>query len=154
MQLTWKRGNPFMFVDNGKDVLKMAVTNNVRKRDLESPEDVVYTIPGGKPYMPRQFPLGVWKILGVRAKTNPYLAPFYIVTDAWQTVEEWSLDDEGTYLAPTGRMVGDSGYGIHFSTSSTTLGCIKIINKSDLVLLAKMVGEKVNKEPITLTVTA
>lgn len=154
MQLNWKKGDPFMFVDTGSNVLKIAVTNNVRKRDLQNPEDVVYTIPGGRPYMPRTFPLGIWKILGVRSKDNPYLAPYFIVTDAWQTVEEWSLDDEGTYLAPTGRMVGDSGYGIHFSTSSTTLGCLKVINKSDIVLLAKMIDERIKKEAITFTVTA
>jgi len=148
MKLKWERGTPWLYGDDG---LKIAVTNYVRVRNKENPEEVVMSIPGRVPYMPLGFPAGVWKVGKPIAKTNPYLAPYFIPTDAWQMVTEWTLEPDGSYGEPTAKKVRDEGYGIHFSTSSTTLGCLKVVNKSDLLILAKMIAEA--KEPVILEVT-
>jgi hypothetical protein len=128
----------------------MAVTNQVRIRNRENPEDVVVSIPGRVPYMPIGFPAGIWKVGKPIAKTNPYLAPYFIPTNAWQMVTEWTLEPDGSYGQPTARKIKDEGYGIHFSTSSTTLGCLKIVNKSELLTLVRMIVEC--KEAITFEV--
>lgn len=147
MKLTWDRSTPWLYID-GKT--KIAVTNDVRIRSKENPEEPVYTIPGKIPYMPSRFPRGTWNVGKPIAKTNPYLAPYFIPTDAWQYVTEWTIEPDGTYGVPTHKQVRDEGYGIHYSTSSTTLGCLKVVNKSDLLILAKLISEC--KEPITLEV--
>lgn len=148
MKLKWDRKTPWLYVG---DNLKMAVSNNVRIRNRENPEDVVFTIPGKSPYMPSGFPPGIWTVSKPISKSNPYLAPYFIPTNAWQMVTEWTLEPDGSYGEPTARKVRDEGYGIHFSTSSTTLGCLKIINKSDLLTLAKMIFE--TTEPVIFEVT-
>lgn len=126
----------------------IAVTCNVRnelngQRTTQNPEDVVYSLPpdgsSPVPYMPRTFPIGKWRITGIKAKSSAYLAPFFISTDAWQMVPEWTLELDGTYGEPTGCTVKDAGYGLHFSSSSTTLGCGKIILKEDLIWLVEMI---------------
>jgi hypothetical protein len=153
IKLKWVRGTDWMEVTAGETFFKVAVSNKVRIRNLENPEEVVMTIPDGKPYMPKGFPHGLWKVGAPVPKTNPYLAPYYIPTDAWQMVTEWALDADGSYKAPTSRQVRDAGYGIHFSTSSTTLGCLKIINKSDLLMLTQLIaGKQAKGEPVTFEV--
>jgi len=153
LRLKWKRGTDWLEVTVGDTFMKMAVSNNVRVRNMENPEDVAVTIPDCRPYMPKGFPAGVWKVGMPVAKSNPYLAPYFIPTDAWQNVTEWALDADGSYKAPTSRQVRDTGYGIHFSTSSTTLGCLKVINRSDLLTLAQLVAGKLSKgESVTLEV--
>jgi hypothetical protein len=47
-------------------------------------------------------------------------------------------------------MTRDMGYGLHYSTSNTTQGCIKIMKKGDLLWLVEKILE--DKEPVTLTV--
>jgi hypothetical protein len=96
---------------------------NGRRRRLEK---VVYSeLADGKPgvpYDPKPFPKGAWIVTGIYPKTEPYEAPFFIATTATQKVEEWT-EEAGHYGQPTGRQVDDYGYGIHCSTSPTTLGC-------------------------------
>jgi hypothetical protein len=92
----------------------------------------------GVPYMPRKFPKGVWRILAVLPKTDPYEAPEFISTDAWQEVDEWTIEDSH-YGAKTGKKVKDYGYGLHFSTSPTTLGCGKIMRMSERDALSVVV---------------
>ena len=126
-------------------------------RTTENPEDVVYTLPpdGSKPvpYMPRTFPPGRWKITEVKKKDSPYLAPYFIATNAVQMVEEWSLDTDGTYKGPTGKMVPDSGYGLHFSSSSTTLGCGKVMRLKDLEAMVEIIWTAFkNKEDVFIKV--
>jgi len=89
----------------------------------------------GVPYMPRPFPLGEWKVTGILPKTNPYEAPEFISTDSWQFVDEWT-EANGHYGAKSGNQVQDFGYGLHNSTSSTTLGCGRIIETQDRADLA------------------
>lgn len=108
------------------------------------------TIPGRVPYMPTGFPSGKWRVGKPESRTNPYLAPFFIPTNAWQMVNEWTLEPDGSYGSPTARKVRDEGYGIHFSTSSTTLGCLKVVNKGDLIDLVRRINE--SKSEVTLEV--
>ena len=92
------------------------------------------------PVMPRPFPRGTWDVYMPLRRTNPYLAPFFIPTSAEQYVEVWALDPEGGYDRPTGEKVLDLGYGIHFSTSNTTVGCIKVHKEEDLIWLADTIS--------------
>lgn len=147
MKLSWDRRTPWLYIN---DKERIAVSNYVRVRNREDPEEVVMTIPGRVPYMPMGFPTGTWKVGNPIVKSNPYLAPYFIPTDAWQMVTEWTLEPDGSYGQPTARKVRDEGYGIHFSTSNTTLGCLKVVNKMDLLMLAKLISEC--KEEVTLEV--
>jgi len=102
------------------------------------PHEIVVTLPQGRPYYPRTFPIGTWRIVDVKKRSDPYRAPFFIATDAWQLVEEWStaeVDGKLQYDRPTGKQVKDREYGLHCSTSPTTTGCIKIMLRSDLALI-------------------
>ena len=101
----------------------------------------------GVPYMPRPFPSGLWTI-GKPAPIDPakdvhlYEWPFFIPTDAHQLVDEWgvTLEDTWHYVQPTGQKVMDWGYGIHFSSSPTTLGCLKILIETDLRWLVDQIN--------------
>lgn len=109
-------------------------TNNRRK------DEVVKSIPQGKPIQPRTFPLGTWEVGTPVAREDTYLHPFFIPTKAWQLMPIWELDSLGNYKNPTENMTRDSGYGLHFSTSRSTQGCIKIMNKDDLLFLVSKIN--------------
>lgn len=94
------------------------------------------------PVMPRPFPEGTWGIYKPRARHDPYLAPYFIPTDAEQILPVWELDENGGYDHATAHMVLDMGYGIHFSTSRTTVGCIRIYEESDLLWLVHVINER------------
>lgn len=111
-------------------------------------QDVTHTMPGGQPYMPRVFPKGIWTLGKPVAKTAPYTAPWFIPTNAWQMVEVWSVDRDGFYEKGTNRFVKDEGYGLHCSTSRTTLGCLRIEKVEDLEWIVKIL----KLEPVTLEV--
>ena len=95
----------------------------------------------GPPTMPRPFPVGSWRVTGIiphlslnaqGQPAEPYLFPFFIATDAWQDLDEWSLDAQGYYAEKTGRKVRDYAFGLHFSSSRTTTGCARIALEKDL----------------------
>jgi len=120
--------------------IRCDVRNELNGR--RDPTEVVYTLPGGRPYYPRQFPKGRWKITDVRARSDSYRKPFFIATDASQLVDEWSVSESGgrpKYDKPTGRKVVDREYGLHYSTSPTTTGCIKILQLQDLLELVDLI---------------
>lgn len=126
--------------------------NGLRKID-----EVVYTMPAGIPYYPRRFPTGIWSVTGIRRREDIYREPFFIATDAHQLVDEWRVDDgpdgRPRYASPTGRMVQDREYGLHFSRSPTTTGCIKIEERSDLLDLVDRIREAFSsKDLVTLEV--
>jgi len=158
MKLTWKRGDAkaHLYNDAGVEVWSAPVFNEVRTRPFDKPEnerklhlkkEVVTTQPtNGKPvaYMPHHFPAGNWKITGIFAhdESDTYLHPFFIATTAGCSVEKWELDATGGYDHGTGVMVNDSGYGLHSSSSRTTLGCIrigKVNDSSDLEALVNII---------------
>ena len=92
---------------------------------------IVNTIPDGKPYQPRIFPVGKWVIGKPLERRSEHTAPYFIPTDAHQLVWVWEIKN-GKYTCKTKELVEDEAYGLHFSSSNTTLGCIKIINLDDL----------------------
>ncbi len=85
-------------------------------------------------YQPKPFPSGTWLVLRVEANDDPYTAPFFVATNAHQTV---------TCFDKT--VVEDYGYGIHFSTSPTTWGCLRLETENDARWLGSLVkpGEQV-----------
>jgi len=86
MKVKWKKSERFITVDIDGMTRQIYVTNLVRERRDEDPEDVQRTIPGGKPYKPKGFPIGEWKITGCSPKKSDYLYPFFISTNASQMV--------------------------------------------------------------------
>lgn len=128
-------------------------------RKLGDRTQVVYAMTGNRydkiPYMPRRFPEGIFNIVSVIEKPpeDTYKWPFFISTDAWQVVTAWSLEGGGGYLRPTNKKVIDYGYGIHFSSSKTTLGCIRIINEIDLRFCVNLLQKEIDtKTKSTITV--
>ena len=135
------------------------VRNEVNgRRRLHDPKQVRYAMTHDSkntyPVMPRVMPSGEWKVSYPRERPdNKYLAPYYIPTDAEQYLEIWELDQDGGYAKATGKKVLDIGYGLHFSTSKTTVGCIRIFSKSDLLWLVHQVNERlVTGNEVTLSV--
>jgi hypothetical protein len=162
LTLIWKRGEPFLNAFNGDAdqntdpstaVFSAPVFNIVRNeidpnnvRPLHEPGQVVTTEPEGQttadPFMPRYFPSGVWNLYQILAHdvNEPYLYPFFISTDAEQLVETWALDERGGYDHPTGQQVMDTGYGLHNSSSHTTLGCLRVGPVSDSTYIRQLVA--------------
>jgi hypothetical protein len=126
------------------------------RRKLHDAAEVVYAM-GHDPYtripvMPRTFPTGHWRVYKPRARVDRYLAPFYIPTDAEQYLPVWALDDHLGYAYPDDGMVLDIGYGLHFSTSPTTVGCIRIHQERDLLWLAETINNLIDHQAIILSV--
>jgi hypothetical protein len=148
MKLIWHVGEPDLYWldDSGNVVKRIQVSNAVRnaengRRSLENPEDVVMTTPDNgeppAPYMPIGFPAGHWRVTGVYPRSSAYLAPFFIATNAWRDTEAWALSPAGDYDKPSGRIVRDSGFGIHHAEgTSTTLGCLRVIDRDAQIDLA------------------
>lgn len=126
-------------------------------RRLHAPKEVVRAMthdPYNKPpVMPRTFPKGHWTIYAPRKRTDEYLAPYFIPTNAEQYLDVWDLDENGGYDKATGNKVLDIGYGLHFSTSNTTVGCIKIHNRDNLLWLVKQIDAAIScGESVTMKV--
>lgn len=118
------------------------VRNELNGRRHE--DQVVYTIPGKAAYQPRKFPKGLWKIGRPEPRTDKYLAPYFIPTDAWQEVTVWEIKNENDiekYVRPTIRKEIDRAYGLHYSTSNTTSGCIRIGSEADLLWLVAQIKQ-------------
>ena len=115
------------------------------ERPLHDPNQVVHAETGNRydraPYMPREFPEGLWTVGSPRAKAveDTYLWPWYIPTDAWQEVVVWALDPAGGYDYPTMDRVIDTAYGLHYHPGRTTLGCIHLLQELDVRELAQRV---------------
>jgi len=144
--LSWSRDAGILEAFGRRVLVDCNVRNELnRRRVTHLRKDVVRTEPDDgtkpEPYMPRQFPLGMWRITGIIPHPDPkdrYLNPYFIATSAHQLVETWSLDAEGGYDKPTGRFVRDAGYGIHWpdpAFTTTTLGCGRVIKKTELLRL-------------------
>jgi len=128
------------------------------ERPLHIPEQVIYAMTGNRydkiPYMPRPFPCGIWQVFMPQERKSKFLAPYYIPTNAKQYCDVWELDAEGGYKQVTFDKVLDHGYGLHFSESRTTLGCIKIHTKDDLVTLVGLIRATIlQNQVVTIEVT-
>lgn len=157
MIIIWVRNKDFLRFEDGFEYF---ITNEVRnelngRRVLHDPSEVVRTMPEpGKPYMPRQFPLGEWTVYKPVPRNDPYKRPLYIPTDAHQEVQVWALDSNGGYDKATDEWVEDYGYGLHFSENSlTTLGCGRIGSKSSVLQIAAKINLALGHgERVTLNV--
>lgn len=121
---------------------------------LRKPNEVIFSIPDKKPVYPRTFPKGVWNVYKPLPRPNePYLAPFFIPTDAWEYLPIWQLDGKGQYGMAMKYTTRVEGYGFHYSTSNTTLGCIKILKLDDLLFLVERINDDLaNKKRVTVEV--
>ena len=148
MKITWERDRGILSWGNKSTLCWSKVRNEVNGlRELS--EKPVHTEnkdgSQGTVYMPRQFPKGKWHVYTIIPKADPYMAPEFIATDAYQMVDEWTEED-GHYGHKTGRQVLDYGYGLHNSTSSTTLGCGKIVSSLDRSKLTSAIQEALDKK--------
>ena len=129
-----------------------------KQRSRDDPDDVVSAMTGNRydrvPYSPQQFPVGIWQVFEPQSRSSKYLAPYFIPTNAKQLVKQWAIDDDGSYREPMDFEVVDHGYGLHYSTSRTTLGCIKIHDIMDLYSLVETIREAIDrKEVVNIEVT-
>ena len=137
------------------------ITCNVRtlKRGTRRSYEVVRSIPDNLPYDPQPFPRGLWDVTGIewqaQKRFDPHTyGPVKIRTNAWRTVKVWELDGDKDYLRETARQVTDEAYLLHYSTSSTTLGCIRLASPMDAEAIANIIqgildkGEEVKLEVI------
>jgi hypothetical protein len=147
LTIVWKRSLPYLLAGNRSIKCSCNVRNELNGE--RGGEDIVYSMPDHEPYMPRPFPTGSWNIGKPEPRVNKYLAPYFIPTDARQVLPVWSILD-GAYDAPTKQTVSDWGYGLHYSESMTTLGCIRIHSREDLLwLVDKLTHETKNTILVT-----
>ena len=152
MKITWD-------IDKGKLIafgVSFDVTSDVRnelngRRLLGDPKQVVRAIVNGRyddPYMPRQFPKGLWNITGIEISDEKDFWPVKILTDAKQWVHVWHLDKNGGYLQRSDKTVLDTGYYLHYSHwSLTTLGCGRVgkDSPSQIFTLAGLLYDEIPK---------
>ena len=138
------------------------ITCNVRslsnKQRRRKSDDVARSIPDYLPYDPRPFLKGLWEITAVEWQDKVGFdawtyGPVKIRTNAWCWVNVWELDKDGDYLRETERRVKDGAYHLHYSSSSTTLGCIRLASPKDARAIAGIVqGALKQGEPVELEV--
>jgi hypothetical protein len=134
------------------------ISNRLRtlREGTRKSTEVVTTIPDKLPYDPLPFPRGVWRVTGIhRQKEKGFdyrtYGPVKILTDAWQEVETWELDAEGDYLRPSGQKARDTCYWLHWTSFSTTLGCIRLASPEDAETIAGLIeAARERGEPVEL----
>ena len=159
MKWTFNKTKEQLTLEDGTTIWAYSHVRNL-ENGLRSNSEVVLTDPeteglGREPYSPQTFPIGNWKITGCvsHPESEPYLFPFFLSTNANQFVNIWETNSDGKYTVQTNNLCLDSGYGIHFSSSSTTLGCIRINDKKDLLKLVEIYNEcSAKKEEISFEV--
>lgn len=132
-------GNVLRIID-GDSVYTIKASCEVRNEinGRRKPDEVIRSMPDGLPVYPRQFPRGTWNVGRPQPRHQPDREPYFIPTDAWQELPVWILKD-GRYDRLSGVTVIDRDYGMHCSVYATTLGCIKIHNKNDILMLVRMI---------------
>ncbi len=151
MTIKWWRDEGRLEAGDKVFLCECRVRNEINgDRPLHDPIQVVYSLPApGKPYMPRPFPKGTWSVGRPLARDDEYKAPFFIPTNAWQAVPIWALDVNGGYDHATDSKVNDYGYGLHSSTSRTTLGCGRVGavgKRAEILELVQIVNEALDKK--------
>lgn len=134
MQLLWRRDAGILTAGGQTYQLTSVVRNELNgSRPLGDPRQVIRSTlrdrAVGPPIMPRPFPRGTCRIIGVEmvAEEKSDFYPLKILTDATQILPIWELDAAGGYLRATPRQVIDYGYWLHaIPWSRTTHGCGKI----------------------------
>jgi hypothetical protein len=135
------------------------VSNRIRTlRDrTRKAYEIIRSIPDNLPYDPQPFPKGLWRITDVEWNQGkgfdyPTYGPVKIRTDAWQQVNIWELDRDGDYLRETDQRVKDTCYWLHYSSFTTTLGCIRLASPEDAVAIADSIVAVLWDEPVELEV--
>ena len=153
---TWKE--LIVMSDDGKKLRKFKAHCNVRNElnGKRKKREVVKTFPFESPerlpYMPRQFPSGIHRIISVEYTSEKYFDPVKIRTDAVRDVFEWEVKN-GVYTKPTTRIIKDKGYLIHYYDGFHSHGCILVDKKADVLTLARIIDQALsNKEEIYLEV--
>ena len=142
----WK--NLILKDETGQSITQYSASCKVRTElnGRRKKNQVQYTIPEKpskpKPYYPRQFPSGIFEITEVMYTADPEYSPVKIKTNAVREVFTWDLDREGNYWQPTGKTQIDTCYWLHYTDSSTTLGCIRIGSPQDAMSLAAIIEEE------------
>lgn len=163
----------------GDDIEATCVVRNELNGRRMGPGNVLYELggsptsknrEGAKPYQPRPFPCGRWQIGEVVWEDDDSIyAPVFIRTNAHQMLNYWELDEDGHYLRKLTHKVGGEdvewrfdgkGYGIHHARfgsppipSSTTLGCINILNPDNAKWLGMHLREAMHeREHVFITV--
>ena len=152
---TWKE---LIVYEDGIEIARCPASCNVRnemngRRPLHDPKQVQYTIPKSMkpmPYMPRQYPSGIFKITEIEWTDDPEYAPVKIRTTAKRDVFVWALDKYGGYDYRLDEIQTDTAYHIHNTDSKTTLGCIRCTESERLAKLIESVLDK--PEPVFLEV--
>lgn len=151
MTITWKQGSSELWYNNKMIPCSCNVRNELN--GLRGMDEIVRTMPGGKPYMPRIFPKGMWKVGVPVIRDTPELSPYFIPTDAYQMLPIWNTLN-GNYVSPSNVMEKDTAYGIHYSEYKNTLGCIKVRNMKDLIELVSEIKKCLQrKEDVYVTVS-
>jgi hypothetical protein len=156
MKLKFSKSNQMIEAASGTIVKLIPAWSKVRNElnKQRGVSEIVMTEPEEHPYYPRAFPNGVWNLSKPIPRDTAYLSPYFIPTDAWQMVDTWHIMD-GKYTAKTGKQYRDSGYGLHYSTSGTTLGCIRIGDRADLLWLVAEIEKALKaKEKVILEVVS
>jgi hypothetical protein len=137
----WRKGSHELYAFGRVLPVSCDVRNEVNGRRQAT--ELAYSIPEKLPYQPRQFPKGLWEVGRPVARQSKDLAPYFIPTDAWQDLPVWDVVD-GKYTHPTDQKTKDMAYGLHYSEWATTLGCIKLESKADLLWLVAEINGKLN----------
>lgn len=159
IKVNLKEGLLTYSTSNGQKVMGVScrvrtLANGQRKKAVK---DVVRTIPQGIPYDPVTFPVGLWNITAVEwRKDKGFNAWEYgdvkIRTDAFAMAETWMLDYDGNYDKPTGNKIRDEGYLLHYSSSRTTLGCIRFDSQEDANEIGRYIEQLLPKHKVQLEV--
>lgn len=148
MHMSFVYSDGAMYI-GGSEKRRIAADSIVRnesngERALHDPSQVVYAMTHDPytryPVMPRPFPVGYWQVYMPRRRSDRYLAPFFIPTDAERELSVWALDARGGYDHETETKVLDLGYGLHYSASRTTFGCIRVAERKDLLWLVDRIS--------------
>jgi len=146
MTLSWHKADNFLMAGDREIKCWSKVRNEINGlRPKKGIPDLVYSLgkDGRKEYpvMPRPFPVGVWKIMGFNDHSelldngkprDGYLFPVFINTNAYALLDIWELDENGFYLKNTHEKTQDYFYGLHYSTSDWTQGCLRIASETDV----------------------
>ena len=164
-----------MTVNNGRNELNAfgrTILVSCKVRNLENGlrrvDQVVFGLNGdgsqGKAVSPQVFPQGIWAVGKPRAvdpakDVQQYKQPYFIPTDAYQDLPAWSVhpdpEDGLHYEEKTAEVFRDWGYGLHFSKSATTLGCLKVESRDDLMWLVEEIKRvQANGDTVRIAVAA
>jgi hypothetical protein len=148
MEITWKKSDGFLVAGDRHIDCWSKVRNEINGlRPKPGKPDIYKSIPSNLPSMPRDFPVGRWKINKIipHDASDFYLYPFFIATNAHQMLDRWDVDANGFYTKPSGDKIDDWAYGLHFSSSDWTQGCIRIKDIGDLYFLVALVKDELGK---------